>query len=428
MNPRRSLRRVAGFVTHNWPLKLAAIAVATLLYVGLVVSQDSNVYPGPIRVLAVNQPTGTVLINELRDVEQIRYIAPADAGRLTADDFRATVDLSDVKPDANPVSVRVNVEAIDPRVTILEIRPRTIQVVLDQSITKTVDVVVDRGTPPAGLDIGETTVRPTRVTVTGPSGAVNRVVEARASAPIDASGLDIDREIEVKAIDAGGEIVTGVDLEPRTVHVTIPIFTNKQSRTLPVNPIVTGTPAAGFRIAGIEVTPLVVSVEGDLDQLAGLIRADTEPVPVFGATSDVDATVTLALPAGVVPLGVATVSVTVRIEAVTETRTYAAGLRLDGRQPGLDYEVATDRVLLTLFGSVADLDRLGSAPLVVGLNVAALAPGVHEVPVVPSLPSGVTIAAQSPETVKVTVRVPATPAPAPASPSASPSAEPSGVP
>jgi hypothetical protein len=116
--------------------------------------------------------------------------------------------------------------------------------------------------------------------------------------------------------------------------------------------------------------------------------------------------------------------VMVRITPVTETRTYSAGVRLDGAQPGLDYAVSPDRVLLTLFGSVVDLDRLSSVPLVVGLNVATLGPGTHEVPVVPSLPTGVSVAAQSPSTVAVTILVPATPTPAPSSPPASPSSPP----
>jgi YbbR domain-containing protein len=423
MNIGRSARRALAFVFHNWPLKLAAIVLATLLYAGFVVSQDSNVYPGPVRVGLVNQPSGTVLINDLRDVEQIRYIAPADLGRLTAEDFRATVDLANVTPDGSPASVRVIVVAVDPRVTILDFRPQSIQVTLDQRVPKVVDVVVDRGSPPAGLDIGEVTVDPSEVTVTGPSANVNRVVAARASAPIDGSGIDVDREVEVDAIDAAGEIVTGVDIEPRTVHVTIPIFTDKQSRTVPVNPMVAGTPAAGFRIAAIEVEPLVVSIEGDADQLAELVRADTEPVGVFGATSDVEMTVVLALPPGVLPLGSASVKVTVRIEPVTETRTFRAGLRLDGARPGFRYSAELDPILLTLFGSVADLDVLASAPIVIGLNVSALGPGTHEVPVVPSVPSGVTVAAISVETVTVTVREPPTPTPSPepASPSPSPS-------
>ena len=63
------IRRAVRLVVHNWPLKLAAIALATLLYAGLVASQDSSVFPGPVPVTAVNQPPGTVVTNHLRDVD-----------------------------------------------------------------------------------------------------------------------------------------------------------------------------------------------------------------------------------------------------------------------------------------------------------------------------------------------------------------------
>jgi YbbR domain-containing protein len=419
VNAGSSARRLARFVTHNWPLKLAAIALATLLYAGLVASQDSNTYPGPIQVTAVNQPTGTVVTNQLRPVEQVRYLAPVEVGRLSVEDFRATVDLASVDPTGQPVSVRVDVVPTDPRVTILEVRPRTIQVVLDEKISVTVPVRVARGAVPAGVDAGETVFSPEFVTVTGPSAAVKQVVAARVNVALDPSGIDFDRDVEVEPIDAAGEVVQGVDVEPRSVHVIVPLFTNKESRTLPVNPVVTGVPAPGFRISGIETTPLVVSVEGDAEQLTQLTQADTAPVAIFGTTRDVTETVALALPPGVVPVGATTVTVVVHVEPVTETRTFTAGLRLDGREPGLLYDLSSGTVLLTLFGSSADLDRLAATPLVVGLNIAGLAPGVHEVPVVPSLPTGVTVAAIDPEAVTVTISEPATPAPPSASPASS---------
>lgn len=417
MNARRSLRRAFGFVVHNWPLKLAAIVLASLLYVGLVATQDSNVYPGPIKVTVVHQPSGTVVTNQLRDVDSVRYIAPADLGRLGAQDFMATVDLANVQATGTATTVRVSVEAIDPRVTIIEVRPSTLQVTLDQSISTMVPVRVDRGTAPSGVDVGDTTYTPREVSVTGPSTAVKRVVAVQVNVVLDPSGIDYDREVEGSPVDAAGAVVTGVDVEPRTIHVTIPLFTNKQSRTLPVNPVLTGTPAPGFKVSGIDVAPLVVSVEGDADQLSQLTQADTAPVAVFGATRDITSVVTLALPSGVVPLGPTTVTVTVHVAAVTGTRTFTAGFRLDGQDPTLTYSLPVDTVLLTLFGSTADLDRLGSAPIAVGLDVASLGPGRQDVTVVPSLPSGITVVAIAPVTVTITITAPSTPAPSSPSPS-----------
>ncbi len=419
MNARRTARRLAGIIIDNWPLKLGAAVLATLLYVGLVASQDSATYPGPLKVTPVNQPANTVVVNQLQDVEEVRYVAPADLGRLTAEDFRATVDLSGIQPDGNPVTVRITVTAVDPRVSIVDSSPRSITVVLDQLVSKAVPVTVDMSTPPDGLTVGDRTLSPAEVTVTGASSLVRQVVSARVGVTIDSSAVDIDREIEADPINLAGEIVTGVDLEPAVVHVTIPVYKDLKNRTVPVNPITTGTPSAGFRVASVEVDPLVVSVEGDLDQLQTLAAADTAPVVVTGATRDVTVTVAYALPTGVTAIGTQTATVTVRIEAVTETRTYLAGIRLDGRSPDLQYEANESQVLLSLFGSTAILDRLGTIPIVISINVADLEPGIHEVPVVPILTSAVTVAAISPETISVTVTVRPTPVPT-TTPSAAP--------
>ena len=75
------------------------------------------------------------------------------------------------------------------------------------------------------------------------------------------------------------------------------MFTDRTTRTLPVSPVITGTPAAGFEIASVSVTPLTVTVEGDADQLAALERADTEAVSASGASSDFSRVVGLR-PAG----------------------------------------------------------------------------------------------------------------------------------
>jgi YbbR domain-containing protein len=323
------------------------------------------------------------------------------------------VDLSGLKADGNPISLRVNVTAYDSRVTILEVRPRTVQVVLDQKISKQVQVVVVTSDPPDGITLGEVRVNPEMVVITGASAAVNRIVSARVGVTVDASQLNIVRDVKPDLVDEGGQVVTGVDMAPPLVNVEIPVYTNLSNRTVPVNPVVTGVPAAGFRVASVEVTPLTVTVEGDQDQLQALVSADTGPVPVSGATRDITSEVAFALPTGVTTVGVQTATVTVRIEAVTDTRTFTAGIRIDGRDPTLEYEASETQVLLTVFGSTADLDRLGSSAIVISINVAGLEPGVNEVTVVPSLSSSVTVAAISPESITLTVTVRPTPTPPP---------------
>jgi YbbR domain-containing protein len=427
MRLRRLVRRAVRVVTHNWPLKVAAIGLATLLYAGLVASQDASTIQGPITVTDQNRPPGTIITNQLRDVDSIRYLAPAGSQRPRVTDFRATIDLTNVKPDGEPVNVPVRVTALDPDITIIGVTPRTIQVVLESSAEKEVTVHVEHGTAPDGVDVGEVTYDPEVVTVRGAASVVASVVSAEVMVALDPQGFDVDREVEARPVDANGDTVTGVDVEPATVHVQIPLFTNKESRTLPVSPVVTGTPAPGFRIASIVVAPLTVTVEGDKDPLATLVSVDTAPVSVAGATKTVDETVALAPPSGIELTGPPTVSVTVTIEAVADTRTLSAGLRLDGREPDLTYTLSVQSVLMTLFGSTADLDKLASGPLEVGVSVAGLGPGDHDVAVVPVIPTGVELVTISPESVTVTItQAPASAGATPAAGAPTASASPSG--
>ena len=133
--------------------------------------------------------------------------------------------------------------------------------------------------------------------------------------------------------------------------------------------------------------------------------------------------VAVALPTGVVAVGDETVSVTIDVRPVTATRTFDAGLRLIGARADLRYALSTDRVLVTIGGSTADLDRLSASTLVVDLDVTGLGAGAHEVLVTANLPTGLTLVAASPSRVTVTV----TPVPAAsAAPNTAPGASPSG--
>ena len=139
--------------------------------------------------------------------------------------------------------------------TILDSQPRSIQVVLDEVTSKLVDVDVQQAATPPDVDVGDTHLHAATGHGHGPSTAVNRVVSARVIVPLDPEGIDVDRAFEARPVDDAGDVVAGVELDPRSVHVTIPLFTNRETRTLPVSPNVTGTPAQGFRIASIESRP-----------------------------------------------------------------------------------------------------------------------------------------------------------------------------
>jgi len=411
------VRGALAFVVRNWPLKLAAVLLATLLYAGLIVSASAETFGGRVAVQLLGQQPDTFVLGSVDDVTSVRYLAVGkDRPRVTASSFTATVDLSHIVavPGAPPVSVPVVVQAVDPGTQVIDFSPARVAVRLDPLLVREVPVKVDLGAVPPGLDVREPVVSQGTVTVSGPDSAARFVASAVARVRIDASGLDVNETVGLLPVDASGEVVAGVDVQPGTVRVTVQIGSQLATRTLPVQATVTGTPAPSVEIASVEVQPSLVTVEGDADLLAGLISIPTRPVTITGATADVTTEVGLDLPSGVAAIGVEQVRVTITTRPRTGSRTFQAGIELVGASPALDYRPAVDRVLVTVGGTVEALDAIDPAALAALLDVGQLGAGTTAVPVTLRLPAGVTVVAVSPEQVPVTVTVvAATPAPVP---------------
>ncbi len=417
------MRRILRRIFNNWPLKLAAVGLAIVMYGGLAISQNTQIYLGDISVEIVNQPPKTVVLTQPPPVTQVRYFAP-NGVPVASSTFIASVDLSGMEGKTGIVSVPIDVTSPDQRIRVLGFEPSFASIELDVLKTQAgIPVSVVHGPVPDGLTLGTTTVDPPTVTISGAQSLVSAVVSVRADVIIQPTGIDVDEDVRLVPIDAQGNAVRPLEVTPPTARVKIPVSSDSQTRTLPVNPIITGTPAAGFEIESVTVDPPVVLVAGDADQLSQLTSVDTAPIPMTGVSDDETVTTQLALPSGVVQVGNETIGVTITIRPVTGTRTFSAGLQLIGANATLQYTLSTDRVLVTIGGSTADLDRLSGAELVMNLDVAGLKPGVHDVPVTANLPAGTTLVAASPATVTVTITEPPPPSPA-TSPGTSPGASP----
>jgi YbbR domain-containing protein len=408
--------RLLGLVTHNWPLKIGAFVLATLLYSGLVLSQNARVWPGRVPIEAVNQPANAFLLENLGDVSSIRFYAPADvAARVTNADFRAVVDMAGVVPVAGgqPVAVRVTVTVLDPRITILDFQPQRVAVRLDPVVTRSVPVAVDHGSVPAGLVIGEPSLGTSTVTIRGASSLVARVQEALARVMIDPTGINVDGDVQLVAVDVRGDVVSPVDIEPDRIHVGISVDRVVASRSLPVAPQLSGAPSAGFTVRSVTVDPAVVTVLGSVDLIGALQVLSTAPVSLVGRSADFSATVALRPPDGVSVAGAVQVVVSVRLAAARGSRAFGMGLGLVGASTERSYVLSVPEVLVTLGGTSVALDALDAAALQSTLDVASLPFGASSVVVQFTPPPGMTLVSISPTSVNVTVLAGPTPPPEP---------------
>lgn len=410
-----------GILLRNWHLKLSAVLLATVLYTGLVFSDSFSESSLQVEVELTNASSDTyVLTGDLGFVE-VRYRTTNDlVTSVSADAFRARVDLGDYDLDRapEPQQVPVQITTDADGVQIVSFEPRRIRIEVDRIATRTIPVEVDVGEVPEGLEIGTPQLSDDEVQVRGPASIVGQVDRAVAFIAISASGIDFNEPVTLRPVDISDQPITGgpIEIDPETVSVTVDVEVLETSKTVPVDPQITGTPAAGFALEAISVEPSTVVLRGVAAALEGITQIQTEEIDISGADGDSTFEAALVLPPNTRVEGAGdepSVTVTTTVGPSVSSRTFRLGLVCQGAGenaclPGFE------EVSVTLSGPGEVIAALSGAQLTPILNVGGLTPGTYNIqPAIAGLPEGVVLLSVSPISVPVIIQAPALPTPTP---------------
>jgi YbbR domain-containing protein len=408
-----------GWLTRNWHLKLAALGLAMILYTGFVYSGSftDQVFPG-LPVAAINQPSGAYPLTQQLGTVDVQYRLAADAPeRVTADSFAVTVDLGDYDMERAPElqSLEVRVTSLQQGLEVLSFTPTTVPVALDQLAERTVRVEIDTGDVPEGLAISTPRTSHDAVTASGPESQLGRVDHAVARVQIFESGIDVrEAQVPLVPVDIDGREVESVELEPATIQVEIDVRAVETSKTVPIRPVLTGSPAEGFQVNSVSVEPSVITIFGPPNAVEEITEITTEPLVLDGASANLELEAALDLPedtrtADDAPAPV----VTVVVRPSIVTRTFLVGVTCEGAPDDAACLPQQEQVSVTLRGQAATLADLDPADLTPTLDASGLGPGSHSLTPTFSLPNGVDLVTVSPGSVTVQIVPPATPSPAP---------------
>ena len=426
---RIDLRRL---ILGDWLLKSAAIAVAAVLWViaarGAPAADTTITFDGRIPVERPDVPAGFVLRGSLGDVG-VKLRGPEDVVRAIGQpQLRALLDISGIAPGPQQQDAPVRVLVSDDRVHVVEVAPATVPIRFERRVERTL-VVQSRfaNDPPAGFQAAPATFRPQEVTVSGPESAVAMVAAVVATVRFGDTPLDLAQDVRPLPVDASGQPVEGLEVDPVSVHVTVPVQSTATTRALPVLAQVRGDVATGYWISRVTTDPLVVTVGGDRDAIAALDRVDTGAIDVSGINSGRTVTVPLVVPQGVRVIGEAQATVTITVVALAGTRPFPlVAVQPVGLGTGLAATVSPATIDVTLAGTVPLLSILGADAVSASVDLSGRGPGTYTLDVVVRVPNGTAIQSVQPLRVAVTIRSLSTPPPPPPSPSPTPL--PSGTP
>ena len=296
------VRQAVVSFRYNWGVGLLSLVLALSLWVFVTDRENPDQtgrVPGTVPVQAVRVPPDQAIFPPLQESITVRVRAPESVfEELTAEDFQATIDLAGLTGEQ--ATVDVDVEALESRVTIIDVTPSQVTVSLASVMSRTVPVrVKELGGLPRGFRLGDNELDITEAVVTGPEPLVRNVASVEADVNLTGADRDIEQRVPLQARDERGSNIEGVEVDPVNAVVRVQIIQVEFSGVFIVRPDIRGLPDEGYRITAIQVDPAIVVVTGaadvlqSIDAVAGI---ETETVSIDGATDNVVQRVTLRLP------------------------------------------------------------------------------------------------------------------------------------
>lgn len=399
------LVRVVRFVFSNWPWKLLALFLAVCLWAGLI-SQDPSLTRErtfndvPLSVSGADmlrRNSGLIVISGLEEENlnaRLRVNVPQrEYANVTYANYNPRVDLTRVTK-AGEQTLRVVTTSSSTYGSVQDVSPSTIDVVVDEYVTNyRVPVSVNiLGDYPEGYYGSGISLDPSIVSVSGPKSLVDQI--ERISVDYDPSRLTPKPGIVRAArtmhfINAQGEEVESDLLEATSANVVLRSVILEQtlystsSIALDTSNLITGTPAHGYRVRSVSISPQTLTAAGTEEVLETIgTLFVSSPVDVSERTESFTQTVRARRPAELAYLSTETITVTVEIEPVYIARTFdGVKLSVRGIQSDLKSKLDTRNVSIVITGPQIEVEALRPASLTAYVDADAMPAGEYEVPV-----------------------------------------------
>ncbi len=407
------------WISQNYRTFLWAFALAIAVWISAVTSADpdeTRSLQSPIPVEIIGQSPNLVLSSNVPKEVALTLRAPRSVWDLIESDpkiVRAILDLSGLSSGEHEIELQIQVNARP--VQIVSVVPSNISFSLEPLIKQTFDLDLTlSGEAAVGYQIGEATLEPLQVVVSGAQSQVERVKRARVSVNINGVRENYDQSLTVEVLDEKGQKVEGVSVSPEAVHVVLPVSQQGGYRDVAVKVVIVGRVASGYRLTDLSVFPPVVTIFSTDPQLVGNLPGvvETQPLDLQNAQDDINTRLAINLPIGISIIGEQTVLIQAGVSPIESSVTLAGEkIEIIGLENGLTAQISPTTVDVIISGPLSLLDSLTRQGVRATVDLTGLAAGTYQItPKVEILISDVIVESILPNTVEVIISPIQTPA------------------
>jgi diadenylate cyclase len=372
---------------------VTAIGLAVIAWV-IVVYQTNPPDQTTIRgvPLMVNGPTENLMTtSKIPETITVQIQSTSDRIKsLSVASVQASIDLNSISAGLH--SIPVKVETGDPFIQVINTNPKTIDVTLDEELTRPISPtirIIDIANLPPGYVIGEVSSTPKTVQISGPKSKVEKVATARVDVSLGSRKNDFQETDTPELISSDGIAIDGLNLIPDQVVVTIPISQTFFTKQVGVQPEVDQSKLdRAYEVTQVNVDPPSVTLTGvrsALDEIGSFI--DTVPISLTNQTMGYTTTTPLIIPNGISVLNdqgasIHSVQVQISIQAVSGYLVLNKQVRISN--PPLTATITIDpiRVSILIIGSQILLDQLAKNPdlIILSVTLNETEPGTYTLP------------------------------------------------
>lgn len=393
-------------LVHNWWYKLLALLLAVFLWSGLISQDPSLTREKTFNDVTINltnseaiKRNGFIVVTDMTEMLKNAADIEVDVPQMQYDNAQAShynvrIDLSKIN-QTGVQEVKVTATNSATYGTVTSISPATLEIEVEDYVTRyriPVSVTVV-GEAPEGYYAGNPTLDPPLVAVSGPRSLVEKISQAKAT--VDLSTLPaqegtVRTAVPFTLLDRNGEVVESDLLEVTSESVLLDSVVIEQQlyaeKTIRLDDLglITGTPAEGYEVKSVSITPDTITVAGSSEtlELLGSIYPEGS-VNVSGLSESFTQQVKVRKPSEAVRLSSDSVTVAVEIGPVIISKTFAEiKIQPEGTGDGLRASLDDRYADVTVTGPQLWIEKLRSGDLSLTCLTDGLEVGEYTLPVV----------------------------------------------
>ena len=398
------------WIVENYRTFFWALALAVAVWISSVTSADpdqTRTLESPVAVEVIGQSSNLIFSESIPKEVEVTLRAPTSIWKLIEADpqiVRAILDISGLSSGDHTLDLQIQVDARP--VQIVSVSPKTLSFTLEPLITKTMDVDLRiAGEVAIGYQVGDASLEPVSVVVSGAQSQVQKVTRAGVSIDLNRIRENFDQFLKVEALDDRGQVVSGVSVSPDTIHIVLPVSQQGGYRDVAVKVTTLGRVASGYRLTDISVSPPVVTIYSSdpalVNSLPGVL--ETQPLDLQNAQDDIATRLKLSLPAGISVIGEQTVLVQAGVSPIESSVTISSErIEIIGLDGNLNVQISPTNVDIILSGPLPLLDTLTRQSVRVTVDLTGLTAGTYQLsPNVEVLVSNIVAESILPNTIEV---------------------------